>query len=157
MSCKLREGNSLDFGYIIANTFQPESGSLSFHHQLICGIPPLDECHSCFGLELPNGFSPNNISILSDTHSPMSLSKRCATLLISSCCNNFSVSYCFYQLQVCSSLSTNNSVQSKFIVYCRLAASGIFDCECYCDNTSIFLASTSFNFDFSSPETGKEA
>ena len=103
------------------------------------------------------GFSPNNISILADTHSPMSSSKRRANLLLSCCCDSVPVSYCFYQLQVCNSTSTDKSEQTKFIVCCSLAASGIVDCECSSDNSSIFLASASINFDFSCPEAGKEA
>lgn len=122
---------------------------------MIRGIFAGDGNSARFGIELPEGFSPSSISILPDSVSSESCTKRRATLLLASSCSDAAVSYNFYQLQF-SELSALKGESEPYTISCALAACGTLDDEHSSCNSSIFLASSSFNFDLSCPETGKE-
>jgi len=130
---------------------------LGFEHQLIRGIIPGDPSCVRFGIELPAGFSPDGISILTDPRSLTASTNRRATLLLSASCGNTLVSYCFYQLQKTDfSTSIMDKEQLDYTVYSFLASQGTVPGETpFCN--AIFLASASFNFDLNCPETPTNA
>ena len=139
----------------LITVFYHNAFRLGFDHQLIRSIFTGDRSSARFGIELPEGFSPSSISILPDSLSTETYAKRRATLLLASCCGDAAVSYNFYQLQL-SEFSALKGESELCTVSCALAACGILDDEHSFCNSSIFLASSSFNFDLICPEKGKE-